>query len=250
MIRNRLKELMDERGLKASRIANDIDNLSRNTINATVSNKGKMIQLETVNALCQYLGVTPNDFFEYLPFDVNVSIDADTEPIVSTSYVNNEIVSAEETYIKPFYLNLYLTKVGNNHLSGESKKTFELSVISSEKIKFSTAPEFGNNNFVMYTPNLKVVLGNPPTKDNMGSQKESFLNFWNKELTPGFRKVIQENIQDAVLKYISDFCSNNQWIEFNDIISINFRFDDFDSNYSELENGIVVIEKDTDELPF
>lgn len=249
MIRNRLKELMDERGLKASRIANDIDNLSRNTVNSTVSNKGKMIQLETVNSLCQYLGVTPNDFFEYLPFDVNVSVDADSEPIIKLTDTSNNVPTPQEIYIKPFYLNLYLTKLNNNHLAGESKNTFELSIISSEQINFSASPDFGNNNFIMQTPQLTVVLGNPPSKENIKSQKDKFSDFWNKELTPGFRKVIQEQITEAIIEYISSFCSKNEWIEFSNYISINFRFNDFDSNYLGLENGICLTDMMSD-LPF
>lgn len=91
MIRNRLKELMAERGLKASRIANDIENLSRNTINSTVNNNGKMIQFETINLLCQYLGVTPSDFFEYLPFDVDVAVDSDNKLIAN--YPNGDVIN-------------------------------------------------------------------------------------------------------------------------------------------------------------
>lgn len=98
MIRNRLKELMVERGLKASRIANDIDNLSRNTINSAVNNKGKMLQLETINSLCQYLGVSPKDFFEYLPFDVDVSISSDTD----LSIIGNTEIAPAEDSLSPF----------------------------------------------------------------------------------------------------------------------------------------------------
>ena len=39
--------------------------ISRNTISATMQNGGKMIQLNTINKLCQALEVTPGDFFEY-----------------------------------------------------------------------------------------------------------------------------------------------------------------------------------------
>ncbi|WP_369689692.1 helix-turn-helix domain-containing protein [Lentilactobacillus kosonis] len=37
-------------------------NLSRNTITSTSQNDTKMIQIETVNALCQYLEIAPKDF--------------------------------------------------------------------------------------------------------------------------------------------------------------------------------------------
>ena len=133
MIRNRLKELMAERGLKASRIANDIENLSRNTINSTVNNNGKMIQFETINLLCQYLGVTPNDFFEYLPFDVDVAVDSDNKLIAN--YPNGDVINGT---IHPFYLNLYLKRTSINQASGITNKTFELSVVLKKPIEFDT----------------------------------------------------------------------------------------------------------------
>lgn len=242
MIRNRLKELMDVRGLKATRIANDINDLSRNTINSTVNNSGKMIQFETVNLLCQYLGVTPKEFFEYLPFDVSVSVDADDEPIVDVPDYNQN-VAPDDCYIKPFYLNLYLTKTSNNYSAGESKNTFELSVISEKKILFSASDEFGNNNFIMGIPSLKVVLGNPPMEENMKSQKESFLKFWNDDLTDGFRQVIQQKIINSINDYFSTFQSNNNYIEIPSYMSVIFPFDDFNSNYSELNSGLVMTYK-------
>lgn len=156
MIRNRLKELMDVRGLKATRIANDINNLSRNTINATVSNSGKMIQFETVNLLCQYLGVTPAEFFEYLPFDVDVSIDADNDPFIDSSDLN---VVASDWYIEPFYLNLYLTKTNNNYSAGESKKHSNYQLFL--KIKFLLILLMNLEIIILLWifPNLKLFWG-------------------------------------------------------------------------------------------
>ncbi len=247
MIRNRLKELMDVRGLKATRIANDINNLSRNTINSTVSNSGKMIQFETVDLLCQYLGVTPKDFFEYLPFDVLVTVDSDNDPMVNISDLSN--VAPDECYIKPFYLNLYLTKISNNFSAGESKKTFELSVISEKKIGFSASPDFGDNSFLMNVPDLKIILGNPPIKANMTSQKDAFSHFWNDELTDGFRKIMQDKISDAIFDYFSKFKSNNSFIDLPDVLPTIFRFTDFESDYSKLTNGLIMATSEFD-VPF
>lgn len=242
MIRNRLKELMDVRGLKATRIANDISNLSRNTINSTVNNNGKMIQFETVNLLCQYLGVTPSEFFEYLPFDVFSSIDADSDPIISLD--ENYNIPAELCFIKPFYLNLYLTQTFNNYSAGENKRTFELSVVSEKPITFHSSEDFAND-FVMDNPSFKVVLGNPPIETNMHSQKANFFHFWNDELTEGFRRVVQNMIVNSITYYFSWFQSNNKYITLPSTYPTTFRFDDFSSDYSKLCNGIVLTNQDT-----
>lgn len=72
MIRNRLSVLLAERGLKITKVANET-NISRNTITAVSQNDIKMIQLETINELCNYLRITPCEFFEYSPLDIGYS---------------------------------------------------------------------------------------------------------------------------------------------------------------------------------
>ncbi len=72
MIRNRLSILLAERGLKITKVAKDTG-ISRNTITSTAQNDGKMIQLETINSLCIYLGITPGEFFEFSEYNVNFS---------------------------------------------------------------------------------------------------------------------------------------------------------------------------------
>lgn len=73
MIRNRLAVLLAERGLKITRVAKDTG-ISRNTITTTAQNDSEMIRLETINTLCNYLGVTPSEFFDYEPIDFDFSI--------------------------------------------------------------------------------------------------------------------------------------------------------------------------------
>ncbi|MDM8334562.1 helix-turn-helix domain-containing protein [Limosilactobacillus panis] len=232
MIRNRLKELMAERGLKASRVANDIENLSRNTINSTVNNNGKMIQFETVNSLCQYLGVTPADFFEYLPFDVDISISSDNELV--TNYPEMEVLSAS---IAPFYLNLYLKKISTNQASGTTSKTFELSVILTNTVNFiSVDSKFAPKNKADFV----VVVGNPPQGNKDKEQVNEFKKFWNDNLTAGFQQDIRSRIISEISNYI-------QTEILNPIPSlkkfggrVNFRFDENFNMKQELNDGPVI----------
>lgn len=255
MIRNRLKELMAERGLKASRVANDIENLSRNTINSTVNNNGKMIQFETVNSLCQYLGVTPNEFFEYLPFDVDVSVNSDKDFLV----VGGD-ESSIQGYIKPFYLNLYLTKEKTNLSSGITKKTFELSAVLRENVNFEINDAPFNRNFLPTNAfDFTVVLGNPPESKNNNYPKE-FNKFWNEDLTPGFRQDIEETIQEKIIQYFNQQIKSNDltdWVEFSNAqFNVNFRFDEKIKANATLESGpILYLESEKinipdNELPF
>lgn len=73
MIRNRLSVLLAERNLKITRVAKDTG-IARSTITSITQNDVKMIQLETINSLCIYLGVTPCEFFEFSEYDVSFTV--------------------------------------------------------------------------------------------------------------------------------------------------------------------------------
>lgn len=74
MIRNNLALLMTQKRRRVNELANETG-ISRNTITSTAQNKGKMIQLSTINKLCQSLEVDPTAFFEYVPFDFDYTFD-------------------------------------------------------------------------------------------------------------------------------------------------------------------------------
>ena len=73
MIRNNLTILMAQRGTKISKIYAQTG-IARSTLNSIAQNESKMIQLETIDKICQALDVTPCDFFSYLPYEVELKI--------------------------------------------------------------------------------------------------------------------------------------------------------------------------------
>lgn len=64
LIKNNLAVLMEQRQIRVSELSKETG-ISRTTITSAKFNRGKMIQLNTINKLCQALEVTPEDFFEY-----------------------------------------------------------------------------------------------------------------------------------------------------------------------------------------
>lgn len=68
MIRNNLAQLMLERNLKATQIANQTK-IARSTLSRISNNASEKIEYSTINSLCDILKVTPNEFFEYLPIN-------------------------------------------------------------------------------------------------------------------------------------------------------------------------------------
>lgn len=70
MIRSQLSTLLAERSLKITKVSNDTG-ISRTTLTALNQNENKMVQMVTINTLCNYLKVTPAEFFEYSPLDAS-----------------------------------------------------------------------------------------------------------------------------------------------------------------------------------
>ena len=66
-----LSVLLAERRLTISRVSADTG-ISRTTLTALCGRAARGVQFDTLNALCQYLRVTPNDLFLYRPFDLVV----------------------------------------------------------------------------------------------------------------------------------------------------------------------------------
>lgn len=73
MLKSNLSVLMAERGLKIAKVYEDTG-ISKTTLMALSENTGKGVQFDTVDKLCNYLGVTPSDFFAYVPVIWDMSI--------------------------------------------------------------------------------------------------------------------------------------------------------------------------------
>lgn len=71
MIRCNLSVLLAERNLKITKVAKDTK-ISRTTLSSIAFNYGKGIQFDTLNTLCNYLKVTPNDIITYIPIDIEI----------------------------------------------------------------------------------------------------------------------------------------------------------------------------------
>ena len=76
MIKNNLAVLMAERELKIADVYKETG-ISKTTLMALSENKGKGIQFETIDKLCNFLNVSPKEFFVYSPFLVEYIPDDD-----------------------------------------------------------------------------------------------------------------------------------------------------------------------------
>ena len=78
MLKSNLSVLMAERGLKVVDLYN-VTGISKNTLMSLSENTSKGVQFETVDKLCNYLGVTPADFFVYAPYIVDIKFEKDAK---------------------------------------------------------------------------------------------------------------------------------------------------------------------------
>ncbi|MES4789940.1 helix-turn-helix domain-containing protein [Levilactobacillus brevis] len=218
MIRNRLAELLAERNLKISRVAAQLPNLSRNTITSTASNNGKMVQLETIDTLCQYLQIEPSDFFEYLPFNINFDITI-TKNTAMFSDATRSVVYLKKRDIE---FDLYIK-------------------VESVTVKKSIFGFSGFNDGGYYGDPMLINL----IKDE--NDNSSFSEFWHKSITPGFQTIIWNSLKSDLTTSINN--SLNERLAYDDfsfsLSSNNLRLDtDFKSDLPDS------IDWNSNELPF
>lgn len=118
MIKNNFNELVAQRKLKITRISNDTG-ISRPTLNALTRDDGKGIQYDTLNILCNYFGVTPCEFFSYIPYDIQYNfevIDEKGQFIERDNLLNDYTVQRKAV----LFINVFDNK-------GMKKHTFEVS---------------------------------------------------------------------------------------------------------------------------
>lgn len=183
MIRNRLAEIMFERDIKVVRMAKEIG-ISRNTITNTASNNSEMLQMNTINKICNFLQITPCDFFEYIPIDIEFSFIED-QPISL-----KEIWGKESLYTPKFNCDLLIDFKGyNKSLSFDTQiKVDESNVLTS----FPT-PDFLDN---YEESHIDIEI-----KFYSQEDKESFIKEYS-EIPKQFKKIIHNDLIDRYRKFL------------------------------------------------
>lgn len=102
MIKTNLSVLMAERGLKIADL-HDKTGISKTTLMALADNTGKGVQFETVDKLCVFFGVTPNDFFAYSPYIFSINRAEDE----NKAFNDIDVTVKNKYYSKTFYLSFY-----------------------------------------------------------------------------------------------------------------------------------------------
>lgn len=133
MISNKLATLMAERKIKATRLSSDTG-IARSTISSLTNNDSKMIQFDTINTLCQYLNVTPADFFIYSPYDVSIDIEATN--VSAYSYANEAL--QWEQKVKSYQADIFAKFTRR----GQTISVVEMSAKLNEPVTHKGAEDF------------------------------------------------------------------------------------------------------------
>lgn len=76
MLRNNLAKLMIDRSISATQLFNDTG-IARSTISKISNNATDKISMQLIDKLCLYLNITPAEFFDYVPYEIDIKISLD-----------------------------------------------------------------------------------------------------------------------------------------------------------------------------
>lgn len=184
MIRNRLSELLSERGLKTSRVALEVG-IARSSLTSMIQNDSEMIRYDAIDKLCKYLNITPNDFFEYSPIAIDYTFDEDPD-------INYSIEHAfdDKLILEKFNFDLLIdTKVKNKI------DTFDL------EVQFYGFEDRRKTSFKI------------KNEDDAKELKEIV-----NQLSPGLKNVLHKRMTKQLQNYVTGILLND--IENNSVFSI------------------------------
>jgi len=107
MIRCNLSVLLAERNLKISRLST-MTGISRTTLTSLANNYSQGIQFDTVNTICNFLNIKPEQLISYVPVDIKVK----------SVFLNDYVLDIDLTIIKN-------TRTFNCSLAGDCYTSFD-----------------------------------------------------------------------------------------------------------------------------
>ena len=210
MIRCNLAILLAERNLRITKVSKDTG-ISRTTLTSLSSNKAQGIQFDTINTLCNYLNVNPNQLITHSPIDVKLK-----RVLIEDLEINN---CSTDNSIKPTSLDLTIeiTKKG---------RPFKCYTSGCIYVK-AYNEDLYNEETGEYDKILSI------------SKLEIFIDLYSEEDNPDNEDISEENLvlidtfKNLPISFINDLKSeivNEIIYEIDSQLKINFR-EDFNIQY-------------------
>ncbi|HEM3684552.1 TPA: helix-turn-helix transcriptional regulator [Streptococcus suis] len=171
MIKTNFAVLMAERGLKIADVYEDTG-ISKTTLMALAENTGKGVQFDTVDKLCNYLGIELKDFFVYSPYIWKVYYKDDyeyKEEGDSIIAINLKSIHSERIYIAKLYF--FSPKHIDSPIDDESVKLWVRLSLDEE------SGNFGQKEFYNFVSSLPVSFQTHFYNDVIETIKKHYLIF-------------------------------------------------------------------------
>lgn len=183
MLRNNLAKLMIDRGISATQLFTDTG-IARSTISKISNNNTDKISSQTIDKLCNYLEVSPTEFFDFWPYEVKVK----------SGFINfDSIKDLQKTWkkhgVKPEPCFLLIEASRGRNITKSIEYQF---VINDEYLPGFPYEEYDKDPFPgMYLDEVELIKS----------------DFKLTEIPVQFRNDLVEQVKDALLKNlgVSDF---------------------------------------------
>lgn len=190
MIRNRLSELLSERGLKISRVAKDVK-IARSSLTSMIQNDSEMIRYDAIDKLCSYLHISPADFFEHN--DINFEFTFDEEPNYKINS-HNENFEITANIANAFSIeNMDFEILVDVELNNSQKLNFDLDISYKDTKKISNSKY--NFIFIIKNEDENIELKNYVDSLSAGLKNILFKKL-HKNLSEYVSKIIINNVDD------------------------------------------------------
>lgn len=216
MIRNRLAELMQLKGVRVVQLAKETG-ISRNTITNTVQNDSEMYRLDTINKICHTLNITPCDFFEYSPIEIDIDISHDPDVLHIGRTVNDSYVADDVNLELDIIFTLVKDGIANNiygTLKYLPQSVITTNALHTSSITYSLEMNENQNNLNELLSEVNKLSSGFKTmiyKKMINEIKTYLVNYAEKIEYPFYTThlvyfdiEIKEVIQDVQIEVISD----------------------------------------------
>ncbi|WP_353421316.1 helix-turn-helix domain-containing protein [Staphylococcus delphini] len=184
MIRNKLSELLSERGLKISHVAK-ATKIARSSLTSMVQNDSEMIRYDAINKLCNHLNITPTDFFEYSPLDFEFTFD--DSPVIDIDINDKANKTLNAIWVNKFSFEVIVEMKVKN----QSYKYFDLNV----ELSGQAGSDEKN----------KVLLWFQETNSDELQELKDHV----ETLSAGFKKKLYKNFTDELSQYSKSILKNH-----------------------------------------
>ncbi|RAI81266.1 XRE family transcriptional regulator [Macrococcoides goetzii] len=188
MIRNRLAELMQSKGIKVVQLSKETG-ISRNTITNTVQNDSEMYRLDTINKICNTLKITPCDFFEYSPIEIEIEVSHDPEILHIGRTVNESYIADD--------INLELDIIFTLIKDGRTKNVYGTLKYLPQSV-ITTSP--------IHTSSISYSLDMNENQDNINELSSEVNN-----LSSGFKSMIYKKMINEIKTYLINYSANIEY---------------------------------------